>query len=198
MLKKLTLLAMAVAALAAPVAQASGPVLTNAEGEAATGEIIATGTNVQTKTANGGFSCITFNLSIALSENANTTATGSGTGSATGNPRTGSHTDACLIGALTVKVTEVTVNDIHLNGGGSGTYSFGYTYNFYSHAVSTTAPIAACEFNGTTTTAKAATSTLSIEGKELVGKGTAGCPTTGEIEGVFHLEDSAGEAVHID
>jgi hypothetical protein len=176
MLKKLSLLAMAVAALVAfavPAAAQASEIITNDEGEEAT-SITAVSTNVKSTTALGTLECGTVDLKL-------TGSTGSyhGNGTAVGAGE-GSHSGPCKSSSgLTVHIDSITAS-VNLKGGGSGTAEFTYTYRI-------TSPMGtlSCDFNATGTSVSYAptSSQISIAGT-MTGSG-AGCPTTGAIHGTF-------------
>ena len=202
MLKKLTLLAMSVAALVAFIApaaaQATGPLITNAEGGAA-GKITATSTNTVSETENGTLECTTVTLHLTATENANTTVKGSGTGTASGNPgaEPPTHTGRCASSSgLGVEITSITVSDIHLTKHGgvtTGTAKFSYTYDLYFGALK----VAECTFGGEATVERTGASSMSINGNLTKTAGSEACPAAGTISGSFSVKDENGEAAII-
>lgn len=196
MLKKLTLLAMSVAALlafAAPAAQANGPLVTNAAGEAAKA-IVATSTNTTTQTSVGTLECQTVILNGTVHENANTTAKGTGTGEAKGTVGK-SHEGHCGAGSNKVEITSITISDLHLTKHGAettGTASFSYTYDLRSESGSL---IAECTFGGTVPVKKTGTSSINVEGEIAKTGGSLFCPGKGTLKGDFSVAaDGLGAA----
>jgi hypothetical protein len=168
MLKKLTLLAVSVAALlafAAPGAQATGPLVTNAFGEAAK-TLSATSTNTTVTTSIGTFACTTVILNGVLTTNADTTASGHGTGTAEGTTSS-THTGHCgTSGGTVVEVTNITISDVHATRHGTetiGTHTISITYDLRS----TTGGglIAECTAGGTVSVEQTGPSTGNISGE---------------------------------
>ncbi|HEU4737922.1 MAG TPA: hypothetical protein VFS54_02440 [Solirubrobacterales bacterium] len=202
MFKKLTLMALSVAALVAfavpAAAQAEGPLITNSSGEAAE-TVEATSSNTISTTSSGvKLECTTVNLHLELPENANTTAKGSGTGTAVGNPGGPTHVGTCRTSSgLGVDITAVNVSEIHLtkhSGVTTGTAKFSYTYDLYAGSML----VAECTFGGSATVKATGTSSLNISGTLTKTGGSASCPTEGTIAGDFALDDEFGGVAHID
>jgi len=200
MLKKLTLLAMSVAALlalAAPAAQATGPLVTNSLGEAAKA-IEATSTNTTTTTAAGTLECTTVKLNGVITTNTGTTAQGHGTGTAEGTVPAKTHTGHCASSSgAVVEITSVTISNLHLEakGGGvtSGTATFSYTYDLRS--ATGAGLIAECTFGGTVPVKKTGASAINVSGEIAKTAGGAFCPTTGVLNGDFSVTaDGLGAA----
>ena len=188
MIKKLTLLAAvavtALVALAIPVAAQAEPIVTNSLGEDAT-ELTAVSTNLKTTTAAGTLECGTVDLQL-------TGGTGhyQGAGYAVGAGQ-GSHSGPCKSSSgLTLHVDSFEAT-IQLNGGGTGTIDFTYTYRI-------TSPSGAlhCDFNasGGAVTYAPTSSEISIS-TSMTGSGL-GCATTGNTNGTFAVT-SEGESVSI-
>jgi hypothetical protein len=206
MLKKLTLLGMSVAALlalAAPAAQATGPLVTNAAGEAAK-SLTARSTNTTTTTVAGTLECTTVNMNIStVTSNANTTIHGHGTATAEGTPKAIGHAenDTGHCGSSSgsvVEITGVTVSTIHLTKHGTettGTATFSYTYDLRS--ATGAGLIAECTFGGTVPVKKTGTSTLNVEGKITKTAGSAFCPGEGTLKGDFTVFDETGAAATV-
>jgi hypothetical protein len=201
MLKKLTLLAMSVAALlafAAP-AQATGPLVTNSLGEAAK-TISATSTNTTTETSVGKLECTTVILTGNIESNANTTARGTGSGEAKGTPgaaEPAKHSGHCgSSSGSVIEITRVTITDLHLTKHGAettGTASFSYTYDIRSETGGSL--IAECTFGGTVPVKKTGASSINVEGEITRTAGSLFCPTKGTLKGDFTVTaDGIGAA----
>jgi hypothetical protein len=193
MLKKLTLLAISVGALlviAAPAAQATGPLITNGLGEAST-RITAVSTNTITHTSAGTLECTTVDLKIHLTENANTTANGHGTGTWEGTPKVPTHTGHCGTSSGTVtEVTTLTVSALHLTKHGvetTGTASFSYTFDLRPSTGG--GLIAECTMGGTVPVKKTGADIINLNGEIKRTAGSAFCPAAGTITGDFTLTD---------
>jgi len=195
MLKKLTLLAMSVGALiafAAPAAQATGPLITDGEGKSPT-YITAVGTNITTHTTNATLECTTVDLTIHLTENANTTAKGHGTGTGVGVPPE-DHDGHCKAGSLFVDITSVTVSDIHLTKHGTettGTATFSYTYDLLNSDTKTV--IAECTFGGTVPVKKTGANEINVLGEIKKTAGGLFCPSAGTLTGDFDVYEHGSE-----
>jgi len=198
MLKKLTLLAMSVAALvalAAPAAQAANPLITGPLGEPVT-KITALSTNTTTHVPGGTkLECTTVDLRIHLTKNTNNEAEGHGTGEGKGTPgaaEPAKHSGHCgTSSGLIAEITTVTVSNINLTKHGTettGTATFTYTYDLRSGATPGSL-VAECTFSGTVPVKKTGADTINVIGKIAKTGGTAFCPTEGEITGDFTLTD---------
>ena len=201
MLKKLTLLAMSVAALpafAAPAAQATGPLITNGRNAAST-QVTSISTNTIIHTNAGTIECTTWDLKISLASNTNTTAKGSGTGTAIGTP-TGvrhnvKHTGHCNVSSGAIaEVTSVTLNELHLTkhaGEVTGTEELSFTLHLRPGTGGSL--IAECTLgtNGAPVTVKriGATSSVNVNGKIVRTGGGAFCPAEATITGDYALTD---------
>jgi hypothetical protein len=194
MMKKMTLLAAAVAAIAAfavpAAAQAENPVVTNNEEEPAK-HITADGIGVKSTTNVGVLNCTTVTLTIGLTSNTNNTATGSGTGTATGNPLIPTDTGECVSepSGLPINITEIEVSSIDL-GSGVGSAVFKYTFDITHPTLGNIM----CTFTGTANLSYAATSDkIKLENGALTGtQNIPPCPPNGSITGEFTVTDEFG------
>jgi hypothetical protein len=182
MIKKMMLLATAIAALVAFVAPAAAQaeaIVTNSEGAPAE-EITAFSTNTLSTTSLGlTLSCAEVDLNVHLTQNDTETALGTGTGTANG-PNGGPCTVVGL--GAPVTITQILVNEIDLDGGGTGTASFTYLYDTLGLE---------CHFDGEAgITYEPGSDEIHIAGT-LVGPGEP-CPTSGEIHGDFTVLDEFG------
>jgi len=203
MLKKLTLLAMSVAALialAAPAAQAANPLITDSNGAAAT-TITALSTNTTTHMLGSKLECTTADLALTLTTNTNNVAEGSGTGDVTGTVPAATHTGHCgTSSGLVTEVTTVTVSNINLTKHGAettGTATLSYTYDLRTGGTPGSL-VAECTFSGTVPVKKTGVNTINFVGKIAKTGGTAFCPIEGEITGDFSITDHLGLPVTID
>jgi len=190
MWKKLTLLAMAVAALAAvaaPAAQAD-PTITNGFGNPA-GSITAESTDTEIATASGTIACDHAVLNIALSQNDTEKATGTGIGAAFDTDKDSKPT-TCTIKQLGLKVahfTRITINHIEINNGsGKGTADMEIEVDIGSNK---------CDFTSDSVpfTYAATADSISINQAVLATTTTTGtCPAGGSLSGDFTLTDEFG------
>ncbi len=185
MLKKLTLLAMAVTALVAfavpaVASAATGQLTQGGESLEPESTLTAFSTNTETETTAGTLSCATVHLEGVLTTNSasgSTVAGGAGT------------TAGCKVtqNSAPVTITDATFTDLKLSSTGGSV-----SVTFISHI----AGALTCHFSGTVgVTWSVGSSSLHIEGK-LTGTG-AGCPTSGAIRGDFALS-SGGTPVTVD
>jgi len=192
MLKKLTLLAMSVGALlaiAAPAAQATGPLITDSDGNTPT-YITAVSNNFTIHTVGNRLECTTFDLTLHLTQNALTTVKGHGGGHATGTRPAGLHSGHCgAASGLIVEFTNVTVNDIHLTKhGGATTGTATFTFTFHLRTGPTPGSlIAECTLGGTVPVVKTESNDVNATGKITKTGGSAFCPTEGELTSDFEL-----------
>lgn len=187
MIKKLTLLAMAVGALVAfAVPSMASAAVTNSLGEAAE-TVDAVSENTVSVTNGGTLDCDTVELNLSLTPETTAHYTGSGTAEGT----TGSHEGACEITQNKTPVTVTSINaTVNLNGGGTGTASFSYSI-LVGHAVP-------CVIDGTANvTYTPGSDVITLKEGKLTGTSTSPCPTAGTISGDFKVT-SGGEAVEID
>ena len=194
MLKKFIPLAAATAALlafAAPVAQAEGPLITNAFGEAAKTITARSASTTIIHTSAGMLQCANVTLNIGIESNENTTARGKGNGTAEGTSLGNFYGHCGSSSGTVVEVTNVTISDFHLaNYGGEtkGTTSFSFTYDLRSATGASL--IAECTFGGTVPVRRSGQSTLSFLTGEI--KKTGGslfCPSSGQFTGTFTVSD---------
>jgi hypothetical protein len=195
MFKKLTLMALSVAALVAfaipAAAQAENPLITDSLGGAA-GTIEAHSGNTTTQTANGKLECATVNLDINLSENTNLKAHGSGSGSAEGTPGKTMTGHCGVSGVLPVHILSITVDTINLTKHGgqtTGTANFTYTYLITHPSLGEIH----CTFTGTGVTVTATgEDTITVAGEVKKSGGSAFCAETGQLAGEFTVTDEFG------
>jgi hypothetical protein len=193
MFKKLSLLALSVAALVAFAvpAVAQGNAIITTEGGGAATAITAVSENTVSVTAAGTLSCSTVHLEGNLSTNNTTEATATGSGSAIGSPFFTPHHGPCEIEGVApvVNITSIDLKHLVLDGGGTGTAEFLYKY---------TTPAGVCHFEGhADVTYAATTDMINIDGT-LVGSATEGnCSTFGVISGDFKVTDGSGNPVVI-
>ena len=185
MIKKLTLLAMAVGALVAfavPAAASANVQLTNSGGKpiAANTTITATSTNAQTATSNGTLTCESVTVGAILTKNTPETVLLSddeGSGSATG----------CKVKETSLPVTITpTFEELHLTTAGA-TASF----SFVAHLGGVGGP--KCTYTGVAVpvTYTPGTSSISVSGT-LTGSGVAPCSATAAFTGTFALSATGG------
>jgi hypothetical protein len=199
MMKKMTLLVAAVAAIAAFVvpaaAQAEDPVVTNVNGEPAE-HITLDGIGVKTTTSLGVFNCATTTTTIGLSQNTNGTATGTGTGTASGNAIIPTDTGECAYepSGLPINITSITVSSLDL-GGGNGSVVFSFTWDITHPTLGNIM----CTFTGTAGLSYAATSDkIKLENGALTGtQNIPPCPTNGTTTGEFTITDEFGIPVEL-
>lgn len=195
MFKKLTLLVMSVSALlsfVAPTAQAEGPLITNTLGGAAE-TVTAVSQNSLMWTALGVSECMTVNLHLDITSNANTAVHGHGTGALTGNPKTGAHTGPCLKRPETLTtISGFTINTIQL------TKHTGVTTGVADITVSFQG-FGSCTFNSSAVpVVKTGTDTINIKGTLLkIPPSGFGCLSNMVFEGDFTVSDEFGEPVDI-
>lgn len=201
MLKKLTLMAMSVAALlafAAP-ASANGPLITTSTGAAAT-SITATSTNTKTTTPLGTLECRTVTLQGNISTNANTTAHGTnGTGTGVGTVPANTHTGHCGSGPGPVHILDVKIGTIHLtrHAGPSGAIETTGTANFdFTYRITTIFGTQHCHFRGTgVPIRKTGADSITVNGpvaRVAALSPGALCPETGTIHGDFTVRAQNG------
>jgi hypothetical protein len=199
MFKKLILPAMSVAALlafAAPVAQASGPLITDAKGNAAA-EITAESTNTKIVTANGTLECATTKLKAKVTENALTTALGNGTGEGSGTIGKEPHTH-CGFGAFAIDNVAIALSKFHLTKHGgetTGTMNFTFTYQMTTPAGTFHCTLAD---EGGVIVKRTGANTIFVSGnlKKIMPSGVF-CPAAGEITGDFKVLDLNKDPVTI-
>jgi len=192
MFKKLTLVAMSVAALAAFAipAVAQGAEITDSLGEPAQ-NITAFSTNTVTTSGGSSLECATVDLDLTRTG----TGTYHGTGYAKGHINEGpthlKHTCTIEPEGTIATVESVTVKDVHINGGGTGTAEFSFTFKV--------AGVLMCTSGGKVNLTYTPTSDeASVSGKIKGSENTAfGCPPESEITGDFTITDELGEPVVI-
>jgi len=202
MLKKLTLLAVSVAsliALAAPAAQAEGPLITDENGNAPTYITTKSTDTVIVHTATDALECKTTSLIINFTQNAKTTVKGYGSGTAEGTPKGPvTHSGHCGFGGAVGEVTSLIINDLHLTKHGAettGTASLSFTYDLRS--ATGAGLVAECTFSGTVPVAKTGTDILNVAGNITKTAGSAFCPATSTITIGLTLLDEFGSPVAI-
>jgi len=193
MLKKSTLLAasmVALVAIAATPAQASGPLITNGLGEAAE-EIAITSENTKIVTSLITIECQTDNQHIELASNAETTALGHGTGTIVGNPKTSEHSGGCA--AFNGPYWHVDINSFHLTshnfGETIGEVNAEYTIQTKFGSSVTTY----CSYSSSATAIRTGESTLHVSGKlTLKPGGVPGCYVAATFTSDFTVRDENG------
>jgi len=180
MTKKLTLLAMAVGAIAAFVAPAAAnaTILTDSSGTLQPGAtVFATSSNTETTTSTGTLSCAKVELDLTVVSN--------------GTPAElfgGGEAENCKItqNGAPVVITVINVEEVVVNGGGTGEATFTF--------VSDIAGMLTCHFSGTVPITYTPTTDLIHIAGGLIGAGP-GCPTAGAIHGTFTLKTANGDPV---
>jgi hypothetical protein len=187
MMKKLTLLAMAVGALLAfaiPAAASANVTLTNENEEAVSvgTKVTATSTNTTTTTANGQLSCPKVIIQGEVTTNGSDVGIKSLSTTTEGQCR--------FAGMFDATITNPAVGDITLTTGGVGTIASA-TFVSDIPAVGLT-----CHFSSGSLGISWNSTGVAVSKGALAGTGT-GCPTKGEITGSFTLAAGA-EALSID
>lgn len=184
MIKKLTMLAMAVGALVAfavPAAASATPLIHDEKGEPVN-HVTAVSENTISVTNLGTLECSTVELTIEVTENTTTTAHGHGDGAAFGTPP--SHEGPCLTEplGLDVHINRVEVNTIHLNDDGTGSATFEFDFVITG--------VTECTVGGDADVSYVpGSSTLSIDGDLKTLSGGPLCPDeSSTISGDFDLQ----------
>jgi len=182
MSKKMTLLAMAVGAIAAFVAPAAAnaTILTDSSGTLQPGAtVFATSTNTETTTSTGTISCAKVEFDLTVVSN--------------GTPAEifgGGEAEGCKVtqNSAPIVITLINIEEILINGGGTGEMTFTF--------VSDIAGVLTCHFSGTVPITYTPTTDLIHIAGGLVGAG-ANCPSAAAIHGTFTLKTANGDPVTI-
>jgi hypothetical protein len=186
MFKKLTLLALALAALAAfavPAAAQAEEIVTDSLGNEAT-HLEAVSENTIYMTGLGTFDCDTVNLTLEGE-------TGHYSGSGTAEGHSGNHEGPCISqpSGLQIDVTSITAT-LSLDGGGTGTADIKYNYSFTGSGFTLSCKFVAA---GASVNYAPKSSEISINGT-MVGSGS-NCPPSGTISGDFTVSSGGEEVV---